>query len=221
MYKKIFKRILDIIASGVAIILLLIPLLIIAIAIKIDSPGPALFTQKRFGIHKKPFTLLKFRSMPTDAPNYLPTRELDVKSIHMTKWQKTIRKYSIDELPQLLNIFVGHCSFVGPRPVICDETDLIIERDKYGANDIKPGLTGLAQINGRDGLDNFKKAALDGEYTVALNSGGLKGLKMDIKCFFGTFKVAIRHENVFDGSKNQSGDVALPETEPKESAIHK
>ncbi len=199
MYKKYIKRLLDIIASSIVIVLLFVPMLIVAVIIKIDSPGPVLFKQKRVGLHKKEFVLLKFRSMPIDAPNEVATPQFDVSQVKMTAFQKFIRKYSIDELPQFLNIVSGKCSLVGPRPVIAVERELVEERDKRGVYDTKPGLTGLAQINGRDMLSFEIKAKIDAEYCKILNTGGFKALLMDLKCLFGTVKVVIRHEGVVEG----------------------
>lgn len=201
MYKKFFKRLLDIVFSGVGMIALAVPMLIIAIILKIDSPGPVFFKQRRIGIHKKEFTLYKFRSMPVTAPSEVATHQLDVNAIEMSKFQKAIRKFSIDELPQLYNIFIGECSIIGPRPALWNQYDLIEERDKYGANDILPGLTGWAQINGRDELEIDVKARLDGEYTEMLNSG--KGFAMDCKCFFGTIKAVISHDGVVEGGTGE------------------
>ena len=203
MYKHFFKRIFDIIISTVSIIVLSLPMLIISIIIKIDSPGPVFFKQRRIGLHKKEFTLLKFRSMPVTAPKNIATHQLDINKIHMTKFQKAIRKYSIDELPQLFNIWIGKCSVCGPRPALFNQYDLIDERDKYGANDVKPGLTGWAQINGRDELEINLKAKLDGDYTAALNRGHFMGFLMDCRCFFGTFFSVICHNGVVEGGTGE------------------
>lgn len=193
MYNKVIKRIFDIILSGIAILLLGIPMLVVAILVKIDSRGPVLFKQKRVGIHKKYFNILKFRSMPIDTPKDMPTHLLQNAEDRLSKFEKAIRKYSIDELPQLFNIFVGQMSFVGPRPALYNQYDLIEERDKYGANDIRPGLTGWAQINGRDELPIDVKARYDGEYVNNLS------FVFDCKCLFGTFIKVIRHEGVVEG----------------------
>ncbi len=203
MYKNFIKRFLDIILSFLAIVVLAIPMLIIAILVKTDSPGPAIFKQKRVGIHKKEFTLLKFRSMPVSAPKNVATHKLDVDAIKMTKLQKAIRKFSVDELPQIYNIFLGSISICGPRPALFNQYDLIEERDKYGANDVKPGLTGWAQINGRDELEIELKAKLDGEYTKALNEGHFKGLLMDLKCFFGTILSVVKSDGVVEGGTGE------------------
>lgn len=202
MYKRFLKRFIDIVLSGLAIIILALPMLIIAIIIKIDSPGPILFKQKRIGIHKKHFTILKFRSMPTTVPKDVPTHMFCAKDC-LSKWQRFIRRSSIDELPQLFNIFMGSMSIIGPRPALWNQYDLIDERDKYGANDIKPGLTGLAQINGRDELELEVKARLDGEYADALNKGKGYGFMMDVSCFFGTVKSVLKHDGVVEGGTGE------------------
>lgn len=213
MYKHFVKRLFDIVLSTMGIIVLAVPMLIIAIMVKIDSPGPVLFKQRRIGLHKKEFTLLKFRSMPVSAPSNVATHQLNVEAIHMSKFQKTIRKLSIDELPQLYNIWVGYCSICGPRPALYNQSDLVAERDKYGANDVKPGLTGWAQINGRDELEIPVKAKLDGDYTAALNAGHFKGFAMDCKCFFGTIKSVLRHDGVVEGG---TGEIHKQEENEKE-----
>ena len=192
MYKHIIKRLFDIVLSGMAIIVLAIPMLVVAIIIKIDSPGPALFKQTRIGIHKTHFTILKFRSMPTQVPKDLPTHQFNAASM-LSKWQVFIRKTSIDELPQIFNIFIGQMSIIGPRPALWNQDDLIAERDKYGANDIKPGLTGWAQVNGRDELEIAEKAKLDGEYTQHVT------FKMDWTCFWMTVGNVLKHRGVIEG----------------------
>ena len=202
MYKHFIKRVIDVVLSGLAILILAFPMLIIAIIIKIDSPGPILFKQKRVGIHKRLFTILKFRSMPTTVPKDMPTHMFNAKD-SLSKWQKFIRKSSIDELPQLFNIFAGSMSIIGPRPALWNQDDLIVERDKYGANDVKPGLTGWAQINGRDELEIDVKAKLDGEYVAELNKGRFRGLYMDIRCFFGTIKSVLSHDGVVEGGTGE------------------
>ena len=196
MYKYCFKRILDLILATVAIVVLSIPMLVIAIIIKINSPGPAIFKQRRVGIHKTEFTMLKFRSMPIDSPNNLATR--DFNEIHrLNKLQRFIRKTSIDELPQLFNIWIGHMSLVGPRPVLSNESDLIAERDKYGANDIKPGLTGWAQVNGRDELDIVEKARYDGEYVQKMS------FVFDFKCLLKTVSVVLKSKGIVEGEEEK------------------
>lgn len=198
MYRRFFKRFLDIVLSLLGIVVLALPMLIVAIIIKIDSPGPVFFKQKRIGIHKKHFTILKFRSMPADAPQNMPTHQLKDAKIVLTKWQKFIRRSSIDEIPQCFCILIGTMSIIGPRPALWNQYDLIEERDKYGANDVRPGLTGWAQINGRDELPILVKAKLDGEYVAKLSFG------FDCKCFFGTIKSVLKSEGVVDIGMNEN-----------------
>ncbi len=200
MYKHFFKRVIDIVASLVGIVVLALPMMAVAVIIKIDSPGPVLFKQKRIAKGKKYFYIIKFRSMPQSAPSDIPKHEFRPKTFALTKWQRLMRKTSIDEFPQLFNILCGSMSIVGPRPALWNYYDLISERDKYGANDIKPGLTGWAQINGRDELDVATKARLDGDYAKALNAGCFKGFAMDIKCFFRTIVSVIRLDGVVEGA---------------------
>lgn len=197
MYKHFLKRLIDLILSSIGIVVLAVPMLIVAVILKLDSKGPVLFKQRRIGLHKKEFTLLKFRSMPVSAPHEVATHELDVNAIQMTRFQQAIRKYSIDELPQLFNIFVSDMSIIGPRPSLWNQYDLIAERDKYGANDIKPGLTGWAQINGRDELEVAEKARLDGEYAERM------GFLFDCRCFFGTISSVLRHDGVVEGGTGE------------------
>ena len=197
MYKHFFKRLIDIILSGIGIIVAAIPMLVVSILIKKDSPGPVFFKQKRVGIHKSHFMIIKFRSMPVSAPKDTPTHELKNAASLLSPFQEAIRKYSIDEIPQLFNIFVGQMSFVGPRPALWNQFDLIEERDRYGANDVKPGLTGWAQINGRDELAIDVKAAYDGEYVRKLS------FLFDLKCFFGTFLSVAKAEGVSEGGPKQ------------------
>lgn len=193
MYLKYFKRLLDILLSSIAVICLALPMAIIAIIIKIDSPGPVFFKQKRIGIHKKHFYILKFRTMRIDTPHDAPTHELTNPEQWITSIGKILRKTSLDELPQIFNIFVGDMSFIGPRPALWNQFDLIEERDKYGANDILPGLTGWAQINGRDELEIPVKSKLDGEYVEKVS------FIFDLKCFFGTFISVLKSEGVVEG----------------------
>ncbi|ATP39428.1 lipid carrier--UDP-N-acetylgalactosaminyltransferase [Solibacillus sp. R5-41] len=176
----IVKRSLDIIFSFASLIVLFPLFLMLITIIKLDSKGPVLFKQKRVGIHKSHFTIFKFRTMKIDTPENTPTHLLENPEQYLTKIGKFLRKTSLDELPQILNIFIGHISLIGPRPALWNQYDLIAERDKYGANDVLPGLTGWAQINGRDELTIENKAKLDGEYVRRI------GLWMDVKCFFGT-----------------------------------
>ena len=194
MYKFFFKRILDILISLLGIVVLALPFLLIAIIIKLDSPGPVFFGQKRVGKNKKLFTILKFRSMPVSAPRDIPTHQLRATDYTLTRFQKFLRRSSIDELPQLFCILVGKMSVIGPRPALWNQDDLVAERDKYGANDVRPGLTGWAQINGRDELEIPVKARLDGEYVERL------GFLFDCKCFFGTIRSVIRSEGFVEGT---------------------
>lgn len=197
MYKKFFKRLIDIFLSFFGIVFLSLPMLIIAIAIKVDSKGPVFFKQKRVGIHKKHFNILKFRTMRTDTPHDAPTHELSDPKRWITKVGGFLRKTSLDELPQLFNIFGGSMSVIGPRPALWNQFDLIEERDKYGANDVKPGLTGWAQINGRDELEIPLKAKLDGEYVEKMSFG------FDCKCFFGTIKSVLKSDGVVEGGTGE------------------
>lgn len=209
MYKHFFKRLIDIVLSFIGIIVLAIPMLVIAILIKIDSPGPVLFKQKRIAIHKTYFTILKFRSMPVTVPSDIPTHQFDAEK-SLSPFQRRLRQYSIDEIPQLFNIAVGKMSIIGPRPALWNQDDLIAERDKYGANDVKPGLTGLAQISGRDALEIPVKAKLDGEYAANISFG------MDWKCFWGTVKAVLKHDGVVEGG---TGELIKKEVFEKEKII--
>ena len=190
---RYIKRIIDSLLSGLAIIILSPLLLILCIAIKLDSPGPIFFTQKRVGIHKTYFQIYKFRTMRTDTPKDMPTHMLANPEQYITKTGRFLRKTSLDELPQIFNIFKGDMSIVGPRPALWNQDDLVAERDKYGANDVTPGLTGWAQINGRDELEIPVKAKLDGEYVKKY------GFTMDVRCFFGTFLSVLRQDGVVEG----------------------
>ncbi len=203
MYKYFFKRLIDIALSFIGIVVLALPMLIVAIIIKIDSPGPVFFKQKRIAKGKKTFTILKFRSMPVSAPKDIPTHHLQNAEAILSSFQKFIRKSSLDELPQLFCIFIGTMSIIGPRPALWNQADLIAERDKYGANDVTPGLTGWAQINGRDELEIPVKAKFDGEYTVALNAGRFKGVVMDWRCFWGTVLSVLRSDGVVEGGTGE------------------
>lgn len=193
MYRTFFKRLLDIILSGCAIVILSPLLLIIAVAIQIDDPGPVMFRQKRVGIHKTHFSIMKFRTMKMDAPRDTPTHLLENPEQYITKVGKFLRKSSLDELPQIFQIFTGRMSIIGPRPALWNQFDLIAERDKYGANDVRPGLTGWAQINGRDELPIDVKARFDGEYVEKLS------FLFDCKCFFGTIGAVLKHDGVVEG----------------------
>lgn len=188
-----FKRLFDIFCSIIAIIIFAIPMIVVAIAIKIDSKGPIIFKQERVGKNKKMFKIFKFRSMYIETDPNTPTHQLNNALSHITKVGSFIRKTSIDELPQLFNIFIGQMSFVGPRPALWNQNDLIVERDKYHANDIKPGITGLAQISGRDELEIPVKAKLDGEYVEKRSF--LYDIFLIIKTIFSVF----RHDGIVEG----------------------
>lgn len=192
MYLKV-KRLIDVILSFLALIILSPVFLILIIAIKVDSKGPVLFKQKRVGIHKSHFNILKFRTMRIDTPKDCPTHLLENPDQWITKVGKFLRKTSLDELPQIWNIFVGQMSIIGPRPALWNQYDLIEERDKYGANDIRPGLTGWAQINGRDTIEIEDKARFDGYYVKKM------GLAFDVKCFFGTIISVLKRDGVVEG----------------------
>ena len=193
MYQRFIKRFIDIVLSLVGLIVLAIPMLVFALIVKLDSPGPVLFWQKRVGIHKKTFMMPKFRTMYTDTPANMPTHLLSDPQKWITRSGTWFRKLSIDELPQILCIFTGKMSIIGPRPALWNQDDLIEERDKYGANDVRPGLTGWAQINGRDELEIPVKARLDGEYVQKLS------FLFDCRCFFGTIFKVLRHDGVVEG----------------------
>ena len=196
MYLKVIKRHMDIVLAMLGLILLSWVYLIISIAVFLDDPGPVFFCQKRFGKNKKFFMLHKFRTMKKNAPHEVPTHLLKDPNQYITRVGRFLR---LDELPQIWDILVGHMSAVGPRPALWNQDDLIAERDKYGANDVRPGLTGLAQINGRDELAIPEKAKLDGEYTTVLKAGGWRAFWMDVKCFFGSFRPVATAEGVSEG----------------------
>ena len=191
------KRALDLFMSSFLLILLAPVMLITAIAIKVEDGGPILFKQKRVGLQKMHFNILKFRTMRIDTPKDMPTHMLSNPDQYITKVGKFLRKSSLDELPQILNILKGEMSIIGPRPALWNQYDLIEERDKYGANDVLPGLTGWAQINGRDELEIPVKAKLDGEYVEKF------GPVMDIKCFFGTITAVLFHKGVVEGGTGE------------------
>ena len=204
MYKHFFKRIIDLLLSLTAIIILIPLWLILSIAIFVTDPGPIFFTQKRVGKNKKIFKILKFRTMKTSTPHDMPTHLLENPEQYITKVGKFLRKTSLDELPQIFNIFIGQMSIIGPRPALWNQDDLIAERDKYGANDVRPGLTGWAQINGRDELEIADKARLDGEYVERMS------FLFDCKCFFGTIGSVLKHDGVVKGG---TGEIHREEAE--------
>ncbi|MCC4044182.1 sugar transferase [Enterococcus gallinarum] len=193
MYKDRVKRGIDFLLSLAGIIILSPFFLILCLAIKVDSKGPIIFKQKRVGKDKSHFNIYKFRTMKIDTPKEMPTHLLENPDFFITKVGKFLRKTSLDELPQLFNILKGDMTVIGPRPALWNQYDLIEERDKYGANDIRPGLTGLAQISGRDELEIQEKAKLDGYYTEHISFG------MDVKCFFGTIISVFKSDGVVEG----------------------
>ena len=198
LYDKTLKRLIDFLLSLIGIIVLIPFWIVLAIAIKIDDPGPIFFKQKRFARDSKNgepqfFYIYKYRSMKTSTPKDMPTHMLKNPEQYITKVGGFLRKTSLDELPQIFNIFAGQMAIVGPRPALYNQTDLYEERAKYGANKVRPGLTGWAQINGRDELEIEDKARLDGDYVKKLSLG------MDIRCFFGTFLSVLRQEGVVEG----------------------
>ena len=207
MYKSFVKRMFDLVLSSLAILLLALPMLIIAISIKIDDPGPVLFKQRRVGQKKNGeltyFMIWKFRSMKMSTPHDIPTHLLENPKQYITRVGHFIRKTSLDELPQIYQVFTSKLSAIGPRPALWSQEDLIAEREKYGANDIKPGITGWAQINGRDELEINVKAKFDGEYAEALNAGKFKGFAMDVRCFFGTILSVLKSDGVVEGGTGE------------------
>lgn len=188
-----WKKFIDLFLSLLGVTFLSPLFLFIMLVIKLDSKGPVFFRQKRVGIHKKHFYILKFRTMWIDTPRDVPTHQLMDPEQYITKVGKFLRKTSLDELPQILNILKGDMSIIGPRPALWNQYDLIEERDKYGANDVMPGLTGWAQINGRDELEIPVKARLDGEYVEKMS------FFFDVKCFIGTILSVMKHEGVIEG----------------------
>ena len=203
MYRRLIKRWIDFLLALMGIIVLAIPMAVFALLVKLDSPGPVLFWQKRVGIYKKTFMMPKFRTMYTDTPANMPTHLLNDPQRWITPLGKIYRKCSIDELPQMWCILTGDMSIIGPRPALWNQYDLIEERDKYGANDVRPGLSGWAQINGRDELEISVKARLDGEYVEKLS------FLFDCKCFFGTIFKVLKREGVVEGGPKQEEKVLV------------
>lgn len=193
MYKRYLKRVIDFLLSLIGILCLSWLLLILMAAVKLSSPGPVFFTQKRVGKGKTYFKILKFRTMRTDTPRDMPTHLLENPERYITGVGHFLRRTSLDELPQLFNILAGHMAVVGPRPALWNQEDLIAQRDLYGANDIRPGLTGWAQINGRDELEIPVKARLDGEYVRRMS------LLFDLKCILGTVTAVLKKDGVVEG----------------------
>ncbi len=199
MYEHFVKRIIDVVLSLAGLLLLSWLFLLIAVAIKLDDPGTVIFTQKRVGRGKSYFRLHKFRTMKMSTPHDVPTHKLSNPESYITRVGGFLRRYSLDELPQIWDIFVGRMSVIGPRPALWNQDDLVAERDKYGANDVLPGLTGWAQINGRDELEIPVKAGFDGEYVEHLKKGGFHAFLFDCKCFFGTITSVLHHKGVVEG----------------------
>lgn len=197
MYQKYAKRLIDLLLSACAIVVLSPVYLLICVAIVADDPGPVFFRQKRVGIHKTHFWILKFRTMKVSTPKDVPTHLLENPEQYITRVGKFLRRTSLDELPQIFQIFTGKMAIIGPRPALWNQFDLIAERDKYGANDVRPGLTGWAQINGRDELPIDVKARFDGEYVQNLS------FAFDCKCFFGTIRSVLKSEGVVEGGTGQ------------------
>lgn len=214
MYTKYFKRILDILLSGCALILLAPLYLTLAVAIKFDSPGPILFKQRRVGIRKSHFNILKFRTMRIDTPCDIPTHLLENPEQYITKIGKFLRKTSLDELPQIAQIFTGKISIIGPRPALWNQYDLIAERDRYGANDIRPGLSGWAQVNGRDTVEIADKAWYDGEYAQNVS------FSFDMKVLWQSVLVVLKRDGIVEGGtgemKRSACEKAAEAEPPKE-----
>lgn len=205
MIYQCIKRGFDFLLSLLAVIILSPLLLILCAAIKLESKGPILFKQKRVGIHKKHFMILKFRTMRTDTPKDMPTHLLQNPEQYITRVGRFLRKTSLDELPQILNILKGDMAIIGPRPALWNQTDLITERDKYKANDILPGLTGWAQINGRDELEIPVKAAYDGEYVKKMS------FLFDLRCLFGTVFSVLKSDGVVEGGTGSLHQTSVSE----------
>lgn len=193
MYRKGIKRVIDFVLGLAGLIVLSPVFIVLCIWIKLSSKGPVLFKQKRVGINKTHFNILKFRTMYIDTPNDMPTHMLKDPEQFITKAGKFLRKTSLDELPQIINIIKGEMSIIGPRPALWNQYDLIEERDRYHANDVRPGLTGWAQINGRDELEIPVKAKLDGEYIERIS------FLFDLKCFFGTVASVLKSDGIVEG----------------------
>lgn len=208
MFYRLIKRFMDILLSVLGLVILAPILAILIIAIKLDSKGPILFRQTRIGLHKRHFDILKFRTMRIDTPKDTPTHMLENPDQYITKVGKFMRKTSLDELPQIVNILKGEMSIVGPRPALWNQYDLIAQRDLYGANDVPVGLTGWAQINGRDELEIEAKAKMDGEYARRI------GIAMDLRCFFGTFISVFRGDGVIEGG---TGSIHIRQQDPSKT----
>ena len=200
MYRNFIKRLIDLFLATFGLIVLSPVFIVLMLMIKLDSPGPVLFKQKRVGINKTHFNIYKFRTMRTDTPKDTPTHLLADPDKYITKAGRLLRKASLDELPQIINILLGQMAIIGPRPALWNQYDLIEERDKYGANDIRPGLTGWAQINGRDELPIEVKSKYDGEYVRRMS------FLFDLKCLVGTILVVIRRYGVVEGGVGKRSD---------------
>lgn len=201
MYRGFIKRLIDFVLALCGLIVLSPVFIILCVWIKLDSKGPILFKQKRVGINKTYFNIYKFRTMYIDTPKDMPTHMLSNPDQFITKAGKFLRKTSLDELPQIINIIKGEMAIIGPRPALWNQDDLIAERDKYHANDVRPGLTGWAQINGRDELEIPVKARLDGEYVKRIS------FLFDVKCFFGTITSVLKSDGVVEGGTgSMNGD---------------
>lgn len=203
MYKLFIKTVIDKITSILGILILLPIFILLSLCIKLDSKGPILFKQKRIGIHKTHFLILKFRTMQTNAPKDCPTHLLGSPDQYITRAGRFLRKTSLDELPQIFNILKGEMSIIGPRPALWNQFDLIAERDKYQANDILPGLTGWAQINGRDELTIGEKVWLDAEYVERMS------FSFDLEIFFKTISSVLRSDGIKEGPNTSQKGVKL------------
>lgn len=208
MYSKFWKRVIDIFLSATMLVVLLPVFLLLSLAIVIDDPGPVIFSQKRVGMHKKHFQIYKFRSMKMATPKDIPTHMLENPQQYITRIGGFLRKASLDELPQIWNILRGDMSLIGPRPALWNQYDLIQERDRYGANDVRPGLSGWAQINGRDELPIDVKARLDGEYIRKISLG------FDLKCLLGTVTSVLKFSGVVEGGTGELEKRQQEEAEP-------
>lgn len=204
-YETVFKPGMDKVLSFLALVLLSPVFILLVLAVYFDDPGPVFFTQKRVGKDKKVFDLHKFRTMRMDTPHDVPTHQLEHPEEYITGAGRLLRRTSLDELPQLWDIFRGKMSIVGPRPALWNQDDLVAERDRYGANSVTPGLTGWAQINGRDELEIPEKAKLDGEYVKHLRQGGIKALFFDLKCIGGTVLNVLGGKGVVEGGTGSMG----------------
>lgn len=203
MYENYVKRFIDIMLSTIGLIVFSWLFLVIAIVIVFDNPGPVIFTQKRVGRGMRDFAMHKFRSMKMDTPREMPTHLLESPEMYITRVGKFLRKTSLDELPQLYDVLIGNMSLIGPRPALRNQEDLLKARNLYGANDIKPGVSGWAQLNGRDELPIEIKAEFDGEYAQVLKVGGMKAFLMDMKCILLTVKKVIRQDGIVEGKQEK------------------